>query len=68
MSVTTMRVSKSTLRELESLKKKLGVNTLEDVIQYLLRERHKRVIKTVFGKDATRILPFTEKDRGEDRR
>ncbi len=67
MSVTTMRVSKRTLKELESLKEKLGAGTLEDAIQYLLREQRKRVIKSVFGKDAGRISPFTEEDRGEDR-
>jgi len=68
MSVTTMRISKSTLKELESLKEKLGADTLEDVIQHLLRERRRRVIRSVFGKDADRISPFSEEDRGEDRR
>ena len=68
MSVTTMRISKGTLKELESLKEKLGAATLEDVIQHLLRERRKRVLKSVFGEDADRIPPFTGEDRGEDRR
>jgi predicted CopG family antitoxin len=68
MSVTTMRLSKRTLRELENLKQKLGADTLEDVIQHLLKERRKRAIKYVFGKDADKISRFTEEDRGEDRR
>ncbi len=68
MSVTTMRITKRTLKELENLKDKLGADTLEDVIQHLLRERRRRVIKSIFGRDAGRIAPFTEEDRGEDRR
>jgi len=68
MSVTTMRISKGTLKELESLKEKLEAATLEDVIQHLLRERRRRVIKSVFGEDADRISLFTGEDRGEDRR
>ena len=68
MSVTTMRISKSTLKELESLKEKLRADTLEDVIQHLLRERRRKVIKSVFGRDVDRISSFTEEDRGEDRR
>ena len=68
MSVTTMRLSKRTLKELENLKEKLRADTLEDVIQHLLRERRRRVIRSVFGKDAGRVSPFSEEDRGEDRR
>lgn len=64
MSATTMRLSKRTLKELENLKEKLGADTLEDVIQHLLRERRKRVIKSVFGKDAGKISSFRETDRG----
>ena len=66
MSITTMRLSKRTLKELESLKEKLGADTLEDVVQHLLREQRRRAIKSLFGKDAGRISPFTEEDRGED--
>ncbi len=68
MSATTMRLSKRTLRELENLKEKLGAETLEAVIQHLLQERRRRVIRSVFGKDAGKISPFTEVDRGEGRR
>ncbi len=67
MSITTMRLSKRTLKELESLKEKLGADTLEDVIQHLLREQRRRAIRSLFGQDAGRISPFTEEDRGEDR-
>lgn len=67
MSASTMRISKRTLRELEELKQKLGAVTLEDVIQHLLKERRRRKIRSVFGKDASRISHFTEADRGEDR-
>lgn len=67
MSITTMRLSKRTLKELESLKEKLGAGTLEDVVQHLLREQRRRAIKSLLGKDAGRISPFTEEDRGEDR-
>jgi hypothetical protein len=63
-----MRLSKTTLKELESLKEKLGAETLEDVIQHLLKERRRSIIRSAFGKDAGRISPFTEDDRGEDRR
>ena len=68
MSATTMRLSKRTLRELVNLKEKLGAETLEDVIQHLLKERRRRVIKSLFGKDAGKISPFIEADRGEDHR
>lgn len=68
MSATTMRLSKRTLRELENLKEKLGAETLEDVIQQLLKERRRRIIKSLFGKDAGKISPFIEADRGEDHR
>lgn len=64
MSATTMRLSKRTLRELENLKEKLRAETLEDVIQHLLKERRKRIIKSLFGMDAGKISPFTETDRG----
>lgn len=68
MSVTTMRLSKRTLKELENLKERLHADTLEDVILHLLKEQRRRVIRSIFGKDVGKVSPFTEEDRGEDRR
>ncbi len=64
MSWTTIRISKKTVKHLEDLKKKLGVDTLEAVVQHLLRERRKSILELAFGKDAGRISLFTEQDRG----
>jgi len=60
----TIRISKKTLKHLEDLKKKLGVDTFEDVVLHLLRERRKSILELALGKDAGRISAFTEQDRG----
>lgn len=62
-----MRVSKSTLRMLEQLRKKLSVKSLDDTIQALIRQRRMMLINRAFGLDRGRISAFTEEDRGEDR-
>ncbi len=64
---TTVRVSKSTLRMLEQLRKKLSVKSLDDTIQALIRQRRMMLINRAFGLDRGRISAFTEEDRGEDR-
>ena len=65
--VTTMRVSKATLKMLERLKEKFDVGSLDEAIQALIRQQRKAAIDKAFGLDKDRIKPFTEEDRGEDR-
>ncbi|MEM2593498.1 MAG: VapB-type antitoxin [Candidatus Bathyarchaeia archaeon] len=64
---TTVRVSKGTLRMLESLRKKLGAPTLDETIRLLIMQRRRQRLEEVFGIDRGRIKPFSEEDRGEDR-
>lgn len=64
---TTIKVSKKTLKELERLRDKLGLNTLEATIKLLIRENRRRLLDTAFGLDKNRLQPFSEEDRGENR-
>ena len=67
MGVTTIRVSKSTAKLLENLKREMGAKSIEEVILKLIRERKEMIIKHFFGVDAGKISKFREEDRIESR-
>jgi hypothetical protein len=60
---TTIRVSKSTLKMLEKLRQKLGVQTLDENIRLFIAQQRKRRLGQIFGIDKGKINPFTEEDR-----
>ncbi|MGC8998782.1 MAG: VapB-type antitoxin [Candidatus Bathyarchaeia archaeon] len=64
---TTIRVSKSTLKMLERLRRKLGTQTLDETIKLFITQQRKQRLTEVFGIDKGKIKPFREEDRGEDR-
>ncbi|MEM2676258.1 MAG: VapB-type antitoxin [Candidatus Bathyarchaeia archaeon] len=63
---TTIRVSKSTLKMLEKLRRKLGVQTLDETIRVFIAQQRRQRLSEVFGIDKCKIMPFTEEDRGEN--
>ncbi|RLG42410.1 MAG: VapB-type antitoxin [Thermoproteota archaeon] len=65
--MSTIKVSKATLAELEALKEAMNARSLEEVIRWFLKERRQRLLEEIFGIDRNRVKPFTEEDRGEDR-
>jgi len=65
--VTTVRVSRDTLRMLEKFRDKLNAESLDEAIRILIMRQRKAVIDEIFGLDRGRLKPFTEEDRGEDR-
>ena len=67
MSATTIKVSKSTLQDLERLKRRLKTRSLEETISRLVRERRKLLLEDLFGADKGKLTPFTERDRTEER-
>ncbi len=64
---TTIRVSKRTAETLERLREKLGAESLNEAIQFLVKKQRKAVLEKTFGADHGQIKPFTEADRVEDR-
>ncbi len=64
--MSTIKVSRSTLEELETLRKAMKAKSIEEVIRRFLIERRKKSLEEVFGIDKGKIKPFTEEDRGED--
>jgi hypothetical protein len=60
---TSVRVSRSTLHELERLRQLFDTRTADETIRKLIRERQSRVLDRVFGIDKGRLAPFTEADR-----
>jgi len=63
---TTIRVSKTTLKMLEKLRQKLGVQTLDETIRLFIAQQRKQKLSQIFGIDKGKIKPFTEEDRGEN--
>ena len=63
----TIKVSRSTLAELEDLRKAMKARSIEEVIKKFIIERRRRALEEVFGIDKGRIRAFSEEDRGEDR-
>jgi hypothetical protein len=66
-SSTTVKVSRSTLAQLERLREELKAPSLEDTISTLIRNYRSQVLERMFGLDKGKIKPFTEEDRGEHR-
>ncbi|AKG90892.1 Ribbon-helix-helix protein, copG family [Geoglobus ahangari] len=62
---TTVRVSRSTSENLETLKKQLGMRSVEEVIDFLIKEYRKKRVMNALGLDE--ISEFMEEDRLEDR-
>ena len=65
--VTTVRVSKDTLRMLERFKDKLNAESLDEAIRILIMRQRRAIIDEIFGLDKGRLKSFTEEDRGENR-
>lgn len=65
--MSTIKVSRSTLAELEALREAMKARSIEEVIRRFLKEHRQGMLEGVFGIDKGRIRPFTEEDRGEDR-
>ncbi|RLI00676.1 hypothetical protein DRO38_06085 [Candidatus Bathyarchaeota archaeon] len=65
--VTTVRVSKDTLRMLERFRDKLNAESLDEAIRILIMRQRRAIIDEIFGLDKGRLKSFTEEDRGEDR-
>jgi len=66
-SSTTVKVSRTTLAQLEKLREELNTDSLEDAIRVLIRRHRSQALEKVFGVDKGRVKPFTKEDRGEDR-
>ncbi len=60
---TSVRVSHETLRELERLRRAFQVQTAEETIRELIRERKFRSLARLFGSGKGVVAPFTEDDR-----
>ncbi len=68
MESTTVKVSKQTARKLSSLQRSLKTSSLDETVDLLVRQHRKELINESFGADKGKIKPFSEDDRGEDRR
>jgi len=64
---TTVKVERGVAKELEKLKKKMGLKSINSVIEVLIKEHKMRKLDNVFGVDRGRISSFTEEDRLEAR-
>lgn len=66
-SATTVKVSRTTLNELQKLRSKLRARSLDDTIRALIKRHRHEVLREALSADRGRIGSFTEEDRGEDR-
>jgi len=66
-SSTTVKVSRTTLTQLEKLREELKTDSLEDAIRALIRRHRSQALEKVFGVDKGKIKRFTQEDRGEER-
>ena len=66
-SATTVKVSKTTLTELEQLRNQLKAHSLDEAIRALIKKHRAEELDAALGADRGTIQPFTEDDRGEDR-
>ena len=64
---TSIHISKKTAEDLNQLREKLGVESLDEVIQFLIRKHRSAILERSFGVDRGKIKPFSEEDRGENR-
>jgi len=65
-SATTVKVSRTTLLELEKLRDKLKTRSLDAAIRALIKKHRQELLREAFGSDRGKIKSFTEADRGED--
>jgi hypothetical protein len=66
--VTTVKVSKTTLEELERLRDQLKAHSHDEAIKALLKKHRTETLRQALGADSGgAVRPFTEEDRGEDR-
>jgi predicted CopG family antitoxin len=65
-STTTVKVSRTTLAELEKLRDKLKSRSMDEAIKALIKRHRQEVLREAFGSDRGKIKPFTEADRGEN--
>ena len=65
-ATTTVKVSKTTLSELEKLREQLKARSLDDAIKSLIKKHRLQVLQAALGADRGKITAFTEEDRGED--
>ncbi len=65
---TTIKVSRDTIAMLERLRDKLQAKSFDEAIRLLLMKHYVRLIDEMFGVDKGWVRPFTEEDRGEDRK
>ncbi|MDE1879353.1 MAG: hypothetical protein KGI89_02275 [Euryarchaeota archaeon] len=63
-ALTSVRVSRATLRDLEHLREVYHTTTAEETIRRLLKERRSRALDKLQG-SWKRVGPFTEADRLE---
>ncbi|MGA3297039.1 MAG: VapB-type antitoxin [Candidatus Bathyarchaeia archaeon] len=66
-SATTVKVSRTTLNELERLRNQLKAHSLDEAIRALIQKHRAELLRKALGVDRGTIHPFTETDRGEDR-
>ena len=62
----TIQVKDNTYRMLDFLRRKYGLRSFNDVIEYVLL-KDLGLPNDMFGVDRDRVKPFSEKDRMEDR-
>ena len=62
-AVTSIRVSRETLRDLERLKQTFRTDTAEATIRRLIRESRSKALARMFGSGRGRVTPFSEADR-----
>ncbi len=67
-SDTTVKISKNTLSSLEHLREELKARSIDETVRELIKGHRRRILAGAFGVDRGRVKPFTEEDRGEDRR
>jgi len=66
-STTTVKVSKTTLTELERLRDQLKARSLDDAIRSLIKRHRIELLRGALGADRGKIRAFAEEDRGENR-
>ena len=67
MGMTTIKISKETLKMLEHLRQSMNEKSLEGVIRRLILERRMEILEKIYGIDKGRITEFREEDRFEGR-
>jgi hypothetical protein len=62
-AVTSVRVSKETLAEILRFKEATGVDTADEALRLLLKQRRTELIRALYGSARGHLRPFTEADR-----